>query len=65
VDAFRFLTSADAALVGETGELLMSEAALLRTSGYTPEMAASDAFGRSLLKRARALEPANPHWQRQ
>jgi hypothetical protein len=58
-------TSTEAALVGETGELLMSEAALLRTSGYTPEMAASDAFGRSLLKRARALEPANPRWQRQ
>jgi hypothetical protein len=58
-------TSSDAALVGETGELLTSEAALLRTSRTTPEIAASDAFGKSLLKRARALEPVNPRWQRQ
>jgi hypothetical protein len=58
-------TSTDAALVGETGELLISAAALVETSRSTPELAASDAFGKSLLKRARALEPANPRWQRQ
>jgi hypothetical protein len=58
-------TSSDAALVGETGELLTSEAAFLTTTRTTPEIAASDAFGKSLLKRARALEPVNPRWQRQ
>ncbi len=56
-------TSSDAALVGETGELLTSEAALLGATRNAPEIAASDAFGKSLLKRARALEPINPRWQ--
>ncbi len=59
-------TSNDAALVEETGELLVEEMALLqRVGSETPEMAPSAAFGRSLLERARELDPANPRWQRQ
>jgi hypothetical protein len=59
-------TSADAALVGGTGELLAKEMALLRQYGTdTPEMVGSTIFGRRLLERAQVLEPGNPRWRQQ
>jgi hypothetical protein len=58
-------TSTDAALVGETGELLVGEIALLRRIGDdTAELASSAAFGRTLLERAQVLDPGNPRWSR-
>ena len=58
--------SADAALVGETGEMLVEEAAGIveRSQPKTSEMTHSADFGRLLLDRARSLEPANPRWKR-
>jgi hypothetical protein len=58
--------SADAALVGETGEMLVEEVAVIVERGQpkTSEMTHSADFGRRLLDRARSLEPANPRWKR-
>ena len=58
--------SADAALVGETGEMLVEEVAGIVERGQpkTSEMTHSADFGRLLLERARSLEPANPRWKR-
>jgi hypothetical protein len=59
-------SSADTALVGGTGELLVKEMSLLRRNGTdTPEMVDSAVFGRRLLERAQSLEPGNPRWQLQ
>jgi hypothetical protein len=55
-------SSTDAALVGVTGELLVTEMSLLLHNG-TPEILNSAAFGRRLLERAQSLEPGNPRWR--
>jgi hypothetical protein len=59
-------TSADAALLGETGEMLIEEVAVIIERGQpkTSEMTHSADFGRLLLERARSLDPANPRWKR-
>jgi hypothetical protein len=61
--------SPDVPLVGEIGELLVEQVAqferVAQLKTLTPELVRSAAFGRSLLKRAQALEPSNPRWRRQ
>jgi hypothetical protein len=57
-------TSRDAALVGATGEALIRETSLLNAHGVAQqEVAASEAFGKRLLSRARELDPGNPRWR--
>jgi hypothetical protein len=59
-------TSAYAALVGETGEMLVEEVAVIIERGQpkTSEMTHSADVGRRLLERAHSLDPANPRRKR-
>jgi hypothetical protein len=56
-------------MLRETGELIVEQVAqferVTQLKTLNSELAQSAAFGRSLLERARALEPSNPRWRRQ
>jgi hypothetical protein len=57
-------TSADAALVGVTGELLVEQLTVLDAESRMPDVVKGAAFGQQLLERARRLDPNNPEWRR-
>src|SRR5215467_12689201 len=57
-------TSSDAALVGETGELLVEQLVVLGEQEQPQEVVKSAAFGKQFLERARRLDPNNPEWGR-
>jgi hypothetical protein len=58
-------TSTDAELVGAAGEALIYETSQLNGFGLVgnDELTASAEFGKSLLSRARELDPQNPRWK--